>query len=61
MRRALIIRLEEIGKISPQAVLEATSGELFQLLVYTFAGGSKKEPPPWPSGSSAICGWCSRV
>jgi hypothetical protein len=44
MRRALIIRLEEIGKISPQAVLEATNGDLFQLLIYIFAGGSKREP-----------------
>jgi len=45
MRRALIIRLEEIGKISPQAVLEATNGDLFQLLIYIFAGGLEKRTP----------------
>ncbi len=46
MRRALIIRLEEIGKISPQAVLEATNGDLFQLLVYIQGGDIEKR---WPA------------
>ena len=44
-RRALIIRLEEVGKISPAAVLEATNGDLFKLLTYIFAGGLEKRTP----------------
>ncbi len=45
MRRALINRLEEIGKTSPQAVLGETNGDVFQLLIYIFAGKLEETTP----------------
>jgi len=50
LRGALIVRLEEIGKISPQAVLGVTRGDLFELMTSLLGGFIEESSPTMAIG-----------